>query len=455
MRRDPTPYYDDEGLMEIVDYSTPRRGEDLSNPNVTRSTAIVADTPRSQVIEQRIFINERKENILLAAGEFVEVLNLVEAGEIVSIEVVSDNPYTSVYLEMDDYKNQEPNGVTAAELLARGRDEYSEREFYAEDRQKDGSYVIKYHPRKSDKYTDKLRLLVRNDLRPGDLFGDTFGAQEFVMRSNLPTPQKLNFIAGGSISSTEFRTIARMDSELFANALIRHPDGYHVSAPNLAILKDPRIKTVPFNPYVGEAGKISITQILSDSTTNPYVVFGEPGDETQLPNGETPPDGASSTVVPWPGMYGANGGWSMSNQWVVIYGSTAEDITTPVSFGGGGAGTTADLPAASDLPRLVFRRGNTLYFPGRSANVKVYNHVTTNWEDFDPLNYAGVTHGAIAYQLTNGLNFKPPAIEITPTDELTAEGIGSIGYLTEARTKPHVFIREIIVRRVRNKYLNG
>lgn len=439
--------------MEIVDYSTPRRGEDLSSPNVTRSTAIVADTPRSQVIEQRIFINERKENILLPAGEFVEVLNLVEAGEIVSIEVVSDNPYTSIYLEMDDYKNQEPNGVTAAELLARGRDEYSEREFYAEDRQKDGSYVIKYHPRKSDKYTDKLRIIVRNDLRPGDVFGDTFGAQELVMRGNLPTPQRLNFIAGGSMSSPEIRSIQDMSSEMFSNALVRHIDGYHVSAPNLAVLKDPRIKTVPFNPYVGEAAKISITQIQHDGSTNPYVVFGEPGDETQLPNGETPPGGANTTVRPWPGMVGTNGSFDMSNQWVVIYGSTAEDITTAVDFGA--AGSPADLPSADDAARLVFRRGNTLYFPGRSANVKVYNTVGTTWEDFDPGAYAAPTHGAIAYQLTNGLNFKPPAIEITPTGEQTAEGIGSIGYLTEARTKPHVFIREIIVRRVRTKYLNG
>lgn len=442
--------------MEIVDYSTPRRGEDLSSPNATtRATAVVADSPRSRVVEQRIFITERRGPLLLPPDEPLEVLNLVEAGEIVSIEVVSDNPFTSVYLEMDDYKNQEPNGVTAAELLTRGRDEYSEREFFAEDRQKDGSYVVKYHPRKSDKYTDKLRIVVRNDLRSADLFGDTFGAQELTMRANLPTPQRLNFIAGGSISSPDIRYIQRMDTDVFSNVLVNHPDGYSVNSPNLAVLKDPRLKSVPFNPYVGEAAKISITQLISNSGTNPYVVFGEPGDETRLPNGETPPGGSSTVIRPWPGVLASNGSWDMSQQWVVIYGSTAEDLTTPISFGSGVASSPADLPQASDNARLIFRRGNTVYFPGRSTNVQVYNHVGAVWEAFDPSTYAGATHGAIAYQLSNGLNFKPPSIEITPTDEVTGEGVGTIAYLTETRSKPHIFIKEIIVRRIRTKYLNG
>ena len=436
--------------MEIVDYSTPRRGEDLSNPNVTRSTAIVADTPRSQIVEERIFITERRQNILLASDEQVDVINLVEAGEIVSIEVVSDNPYTRVYLEMDDYKNQEPGGVSAAELLARGRDEYSEREFYAEDRQKDGSYVVKYHPRKTDAYTDKLRIIVRNGLRSSDLYGNLFGAQELQMRNDLPSPSTINFTSGGSLRSNDFKVLRDMGTDLFSNAIVRHHSGYQVSGPNLAVLKDPRLKTAPFNPFIGEAGKISITQVQHDGTTNPYVVFGEPGDETRLPNGETPPGGASTNFFPWPGFY-VNDAWQGSRQWIVIYGSTAESFATGINMGA--AGSVADFAVATD--RIVFRKDDTLYFPGRVEEAYMYNTGGAAWIDLNTGTYDPSTHGAVAYLVGHGLNTKPASFQLTPTAEATNEGVGSFGTLTEARTKPHVFIREIIVRRVRRKYLNG
>ena len=47
-RRDHTPYYEDESLMEIVDYSTPRRGEDLTSPNAPRQ--VNTTQPRDTVI---------------------------------------------------------------------------------------------------------------------------------------------------------------------------------------------------------------------------------------------------------------------------------------------------------------------------------------------------------------------------------------------------------------------
>ena len=69
---------------------------------------------------------------MIGKDQQIEVLNLIEAGEIVSIELVTDNPYIALYVEMDDFKYKTPNGMTAAELLMRGREEYAERHFYAE-----------------------------------------------------------------------------------------------------------------------------------------------------------------------------------------------------------------------------------------------------------------------------------------------------------------------------------
>ena len=55
MSRKHVPYYEDEGLMEIVDYSTPRRGEDLIHPNAPRAssidTAIVPSAPAHRTTE--------------------------------------------------------------------------------------------------------------------------------------------------------------------------------------------------------------------------------------------------------------------------------------------------------------------------------------------------------------------------------------------------------------------
>jgi len=436
--------------MEIVDYSTPRRGEDLSNPNATtRSTAVVADSPRSRVVEQRIFVTERRGPLLLPSDEAVEVLNLIEAGEIISIEVVSDNPFTSVYLELDDYKNQEPNGVTAAELLTRGRDEYSEREFFAEDRQKDGTYVVKYHPRKADKYTDKVRILVRNDLRKASLF-DQNTTQRFQSRGGLPTPQHIPFMAGGALTVPQAKNIVQMGTEVFSNTIVKNPESYYVNAFNLTALENSLLETVPFNPYEGEAGKISITQISTAGATQPFIVFGEPG-ATSV-NGVDLSTIPTMLPKPWPGsLKGAD--FTGSRQAIIIYGDNTETLTTNIDVAGGVAIGSFPAQGSNNKP-MVFRNGSELYFPGRLIESYVYRGGL--WLPFpDPSTYNPATEGAILYIMDPGLNFKPPNMELTDnTDENLAKYV-SFGLIDNARDTPHIFIKEIVVRRIRTKYLQG
>ena len=185
-----------EGDYTVVDYTQPSTSADINNPNVDKTLAIVDKTPRYSVEETSIFVEERLGPVLLARDQQLEVLNLLEAGEIVSIELVTDNPYISLYVEMDDYKYKTPNGMTAAELLLRGRDEYSERHFYVEDRRPDGMYVIKFHPRTDYKYTDRLKILVRNDItKPTNFRGLQY---DYNSRASVPAPLTIGFNGGSS-----------------------------------------------------------------------------------------------------------------------------------------------------------------------------------------------------------------------------------------------------------------
>ena len=117
-------YYDDENMMTIVDYAVPRTAEDINHPNVDKSVMLPAQPAKKteEVVEESIFVTIRQGPLRLKAGEQLDVLNVIEGGELVSIEIVTDNPYLATFLELDDYRNKEPVGITAAELLMRGRD---------------------------------------------------------------------------------------------------------------------------------------------------------------------------------------------------------------------------------------------------------------------------------------------------------------------------------------------
>jgi len=445
------PYYNDDNLMEIVDYSVPTgQGSDITSPNSTQaSTGIVSQAPVSKVVEQSIFVTERRGPLLLTADDQLEVLNLIEAGEIISIEVVSDNPFTSVYLELDDFKNREPNGITAAELLSRGRDEYAEREFFAEDRQKDGTYVLKYHPRKPDKYSDKIRLNVRNDLRRMPLFDETSDSK-FLNRGGLPTPQHISFMAGGTMTVPHAKNILKMDNEAFANTLVKNPEPYYVNIPNYSVLENTMLETVPFNPYVGEAGKISISHIATAGATQPFVVFVESGATTV--NGVDLSTIPTMLPKPWPGCL-KNNAYTGSRQAIIIYGDNTETLTTNIDVSGGVSIGSFPATGVNNKP-MVFRNGSELYFPGRLVESYVWQGGV--WRPFpDPSIYNVATDGAILYIMNPGLDFKPPNMELTDDTDENLPKYVSFGLIENARQTPSIYIKEIIVRRRRTKYLNG
>jgi hypothetical protein len=439
-------YYDDENMMTIVDYSISRTPEDINHPNVDKSIQL-PPTPvkkTEEIVEESIFVTTRQGPFRIKAGELVEVLNVIEGGELVSIEVVTDNPYLATFLQMDDYRNKEQIGITAAELLMRGRDEYSEREFYVEDRRPDGMYVVKYHPRSPDKYKDTIKIHVRNEIRRTN---QVFGYLEnlsYVSRGGLPSPQNLGFLGGGYVTDPFFAAPQGVSSTYVSEALAKpiNAEPYNVAIPNMAARKDTMLDLGASHPFVGEAGRCTFEQAPASGAVT--VKFGEPGQKALNVTGA-----AAVNTHEWPGHTLPDDNFP-SEQQIAIFAGRAEDHTAILN--------TLDTVSGSmpeERQRLFIRQGDTIYFPGIVTHWQRYNRSTNQFVDTGPAHNptSGEPSGAILLTVSPGLPFKPGTIYIEDGQTETAHG--SIGAISNANTTPEIIVKEITVRRRRKRHLVG
>lgn len=459
MRGRDNPYYDDphmmgmEGDYTVVDYTQPSTSADINNPNVDKSLAIVDNTPRYSVEETSIFVEERLGPVALARDQQLQVLNLLEAGEIVSIELVTDNPYVSLYIEMDDYKYKTPNGMTAAELLLRGRDEYSERHFYVEDRRPDGMYVIKFHPRTDYKYTDRLKIIVRNDItKPTQFRGLQY---DYNSRASVPTPLTIGFNGGSSARVPGLSSINTQVHEYVLGSIIAK--GINVEFSEGANTND-RFRITPntlagaSHPFVGTAGKVnhmSLNKHIHSTTFR--AKWGEPGvavtSETAAnDNLETTPFPGQPfgevTGSPYPGAQ------KDSTQQLIIYDSNAESATAA----GGIAMSTLvgeiyDAKANGDS--FYYTVGDTIYYPGQLANLQYYDDGDSQFvEVTDSTTYVTADDGALLLTFKPGFDFVPPKADLSETS------FDTFGNLSLGDMAFEALVQEVTVKRKKKKVLN-
>ena len=455
-RRGHTPYYEDEGLMEIVDYSTPRRGEDLTSPNAPRQvnttqprdTVIVPATPAhrtTRVIDDEFFITERFDAFTLTSGEVIDILDLSgEAGEIVSIEMVTDNPYTGIYLEMDDYKNSKgAAGVTAAELIMRNKTSPAEREFYAEDMREDGRFVVRYSPTKGDPYTDKIKIQIRNDVQgTREVFGQVKN-HRLKMRNGLPAPRTLSHSGGWYIKNQDFEGVPAVD----AHKLLRMLGPYRYSCPirNMQHIDDPSTPVGPYTPYMNTAAEIKLAG-SSLEFANARAVWGEPGQAVTDTTGLAAPNTAQ-----WPGEY-VGSTFTPSEQQVIIYTTRAEDETSTQ----GGVTPFTDTQFVIDSTGY-FKNGDTIYFPGKVTKVQFYDAGDSEFKEIGEDGYEPGTDGALVVTFSPGLPFKPGKITIDSATESAQKNSWGViiyeGNLTPKQASSRMRIQEVVVRRKRKKTL--
>ena len=435
-------YYDDENMMTIVDYAVPRTAEDINHPNVDKSVMLPAQPAKKteEVVEESIFVTIRQGPLRLKAGEQLDVLNVIEGGELVSIEIVTDNPYLATFLELDDYRNKEPVGITAAELLMRGRDEYSEREFYVEDRRPDGMYVIKYHPRRPDIYNDRIKVQLRNEIRKSNQVFGQIENHTYRSRGGLPSPQNLGFLGGSFVKDPLIATREAMESTNIEDIIAKpvNSEPYNVNIPNNAATTDALLDLGAAHPFVGEAGKVKLTQAPAAGAVT--VKFGEPRTKVTTTTGSDAVNG-----FPWPGHVIDGTGYT-SEQQIIIYEGRAEaenSILSSLDF--------AQLPG--ERQRLFVRLGDTIYFPGIVTHFSRYNRTSNQFVGSGPGADASVEpKGAILLTVSPGLSFNPGTIYCEDGQD---PPYGTIGKVATATDTPEIIIKEIIVRRRRKRHLVG
>lgn len=450
MSRGNPPYYEDEYMQGIeqytvVDYTQPT-ASDFNNPNTDKSVAIVDQSPKYSVEETSIFVETITPPQFLGRDQTIEVLNLIEAGEIVSIELVTDNPYIALYIEMDDFKYKTPNGMTAAELLLRGRDEYAERHFYVEGPRPDGMYVVKFHPRTDYKYHDRLKVLVRNDItKPREFRG---ALTTYASRASLPTPANIGWNGGAVAHVAGNSAVKRADKVHILGAAVAKGIGVEITE---AETRNDQLRVSPLtlmgaiHPFVGNAGKVNHVAIAPGPLDTLRVAWGAPA---------TSP--ASATVNsdalltnPFPGSpYDVSTGLpAPSSQQFIIYASNAESES---------AAAATSLPlveaaltvAQTAGDTLFYSVGDKVYYPGKIIGVHAYDATSGAFEPADGITYDPVNDGAILVTVSPGFDFTPPKADLSVT------GFDALGTLGLSELKYEAIVQEVNIKRKKKRVLN-
>ncbi len=262
---------------------------------------------------------EKFSNIMVNGGETLEVLAKKGAGLLHGLEVVVDNPYAAVYLEIDGYRNTTDGiGETPAELLLHNRTTRVDGQFYVKDTASDGTFTMLYTPTKPEPYMEQLRIMVSNRVKPSrDVFGMSLN---YTSRGGIPTPMKTDFMGGGAYSHTGLKE-ASLDT--MANAVAK-PIGSSVYSVddtyNQAVFDSNSMAIGTGHPYQGQAGKPKFTKNAEFDgaiSTVEFATVGAVGAD------------ANSVVGPTLGGSGNFPGTpsSPSHQNIFIYKDSSKDVT--------------------------------------------------------------------------------------------------------------------------------
>ena len=377
------------------------------------------DSRASMVREDKRFITETYGPMVLESGEIFDVINTKERGELVYIKVVTDNPYAAVLLELDDFRNREPNGETAAELIFDNRTTKSDNQFFAIDGDPATGYSLVYNPQSPEAYDYKIRIQVLNLIRRStDVFGNNLNS---LSRGGLPSPAKPIHNAGGTFT---YPGLAAADLETFSKAIAKPVGAQPYEAPdvyNAAIFNTDDITIGAHTPYQGMAGRPYFkrdTNALNTGARGAVSVDGE-----EILAAETNPTTAVSNGIK--ALFGDqySGGSNPSN----YPGTPGSSSSMTISFLDKTENDATSLvPAYSVGDRVFLRNGDTIHFPGVVTAVA---------------NVGGGTGNQLTVQ--PGLAEVPAKFEMTLDSDTHTFG----KVVTEAELNPKILIKQIIVKR--------
>lgn len=442
---------DEEGLT-VVDHYVPTSVGDLSHPNATLGIAIAGDAPRYRVEEESFFTTTETNPFRLKVGENKEILRLKEAGEIISIEIIADNPFLQVHLELDDYRADE-KGITAAELLGTGRTTYADMEFAAK-KLPSGDYSLVYAPRKNTTYTDSLTLKIANRLYDpkGQGLGSLFIRSELQLRGGLPKLSKRSYLGGSYVDIPQIASVPQYGAFGHVNTIIRaalsrgldwtlYDNQYNNEAPivdasspgsahhrfNIEARGQTQTTLTSINPYTGNTGGFHFVDATSFPTSFARIVF--------FPKGQ-----AASTTTNAPPA-------DANFQQIAIYAATSLTVSAESE-----SAAVTIMNAQINEEAIYIRDKGRVYFPG--SVVTIHQHKSSTG--------AFVTDesgdGCWILQVNSGLDFVPEKVglggpSISGSPSLAGFGVIRLEGLNPEISDNGMIVRKIIVKRKRKKSL--
>ena len=370
-------------------------------PEVSRKSSLVREDKRTVTIRQAGLTLTSKGD-----GSTLRLVDQRGKGKLLSIKIVTDNPYAQLLLELDDWRN---DGETAAELLygGTGKQDYG---LYAMGGGNPATgYTLMYTPMGGESFDGRLRIALRNRLpTTNKVYGN---ANRTTFGGNLPIPVINGHSAGDSFSAPAF---ANESLEDIASAMATPHFGkpYMASRINSAAL-GASAKVGIDHPYVGLAGKPTFTK----ATLN----FGVTS-------------GSLDTVHTTFFASRTSSGDNTFSQNIFLTNIAGDALTT----------VTHNFAVGQ---KLFFRDGGTIFFAGEITAVDKASGATLT-TSLPTSEFGSVLTGAsqaLALQLTVSPGLEnPPGPVTTSYTSSTPDGIGTI--VSQAETDPIIAIKSIEIK---------
>tara|TARA_Y100001938_G_C8075470_1_gene425787 strand:- start:449 stop:1924 length:1476 start_codon:yes stop_codon:yes gene_type:complete len=458
----------------------------LGIPTIFAGTAKDMRSADSLLREDERLIVTEFNNVTIDTGKNFPVLDAKEAGELHSIVVVSDNPYLQCFVQIDDFRNQEPNGITVAELLYNGNMVgTSQRRFRAADGQSPSvGYTLVFEPMKPVRYTDRLRIILYNNIPSStSVYGKGLN---FRNSATLPTPAVPAHMAGSTFEQSSLAAVSLSDMAQAMTTPVGSPayfsgKTYSTASINGSILSGLKLGTD--HPYVGIAGR-PVFSIDPSAAAIPREKVGSSSrdagyrlkirDEAERFPGTV--DSYSSMKVDIVCQVGESGVLNGSNAGTHLL--TTATYNANLGFGYASDGTNTSVDTTSpNFPvgkRIFYRVGGQIAMLGVCTAVSLtYDNEGTN--ELVPVGGASVignslTETGASFASKSSSDFKAPSYHLqiepglsaTSTDfanEVSPSGTLADGFTaasdfacwgtvtSNADTNPQILVKKVDVRR--------
>ena len=414
----------------------------LGVPTVFAGTARDSRTSESMFrSDERLIVTEFN-NLVIDSGTNFQVLDIAEAGELQSIVIVSDNPYLQVFVQIDDFRNSEPNGMTVAELLYNGNlTQLSQRRFRAVDGQSPTvGYSMVFEPQNPVQYTERIRIILYNNIpRNTSVYGKDL---TFRNSATLPTPAVPAHMAGAtfeqsSLSSVSLGEIAQAMTTPVGSPAYYSGKVYNVAAINGQIQSGMVLGSD--HPYVGIAGRPVFTsdpsckfqfkeEIGTGNTRDSAMRFKVRDQAERFPGTVASP---SSMVIDIQSQVGENGRYKDGSN--ITDASFEEGLGFGVTLGGGSTAsfdtTSPNFPVGK---RMFARVGGSVHMLGVCTAVSA---TTSQGGSNELIPVGGASVLGKTTETTTSYNVKTAANTFLPVDYHLKIEPGLSGLITDFTTE--------------------